>query len=167
MALIVEDGTGVVGADTYCSEEYADAYHEKMGNEAWLDVENKEAMLRRATKYMTQIYRQRWTGLRNSATQSLDWPRYDVPIRDSSSCSYVPSNTVPQEVVDACAELALRASASDLAPDRQRQTKSETVGPMTVVYVDGDAGYVKYRAVDAMLAPYLSGSSMSVPLVRA
>jgi len=78
--LIVEDGSIVPGAESYCSVAAADAYHSGRANATWagLDQATKEANLRKATEYMVSIYRQRWKGLRASINQALDWPRYDV-----------------------------------------------------------------------------------------
>lgn len=45
MALVVEDGTGINGAESYVTLEYLNAYHSARGNSKWDDYldEEKEA----------------------------------------------------------------------------------------------------------------------------
>lgn len=161
MTLIVEDGTGLATAESYCSTAEADAYHTARGREAaWsdLDDEVKEQLLRQAADFMRQLYRQRWKGMRASQRQALDWPRYQVELEDvgfGGYHAYVLPTVVPDEVKNACAELALRAKSGELAPDVKRQVAEKTIGPITTVYTTGAPAYTQYRAIDLMLAPYL------------
>lgn len=159
MSLITEDGSARADAESLCSVAQADTYHAGRANSSWasLTTLEKEASLRRATDYMT-IYRLKWKGVRVSSTQALDWPRYDVRLEDVGFGRYttlVPSNTVPAEVVKATAEMALKAAASELAPDIERVVIEETIGPITTKYAPGAAPYVRYRSVDLLLAALL------------
>jgi DnaT-like ssDNA binding protein len=180
MAIVVEDGTGKADAETYIGVTDADAYHAARANTSWaaLTTPNKEAYLRRAAEYMVQVYRMRWKGTRVKSTQALDWPRawviredfYNTSLTPPDSVDgnfYYPSDEVPTEVVRACAELALKAAAGELAPDLDRPTLSETVGPISVTYAAGSREVVKYRAIDNLLAPLLSGDGNSLKVVRA
>lgn len=174
MALIVEDGTGKPDAESYISVADATAYFAARGNTTWAGLASdtvREQLLRAATDYMLQAYRLRWAGMRVTATQALDWPRRYVPNRDVPNLygpyvTYYDFDTVPVTIGHACAELAVRASVSPLAPDLTAQVKSETVGPISVVYADGARQAPEYRAIDAMLAPFLKGMG-AVPVVRA
>lgn len=166
MALIVEDGTGKADADSYCSLAAASARHTALGNAAWAALANdaaREVALRQATQYMLQTYRSRWAGSRVSSTQALDWPRYDVWVDGFP----ILSDIVPPEVVNACADLALKASAGELAPDVAAPVTEKTVGPITVKYVQGARQTVQYRAVDGLLAPFLTGGGNAIKVVRA
>jgi hypothetical protein len=89
-----------------------------------------------------------------------------VPRRDYGD--YYPSDAVPREVRDACAELALRAAAGELAADQGQQVTERTVGPITTKYAAGSTSARRYRAVDMLLGPLLraSGSGAVVGLVR-
>lgn len=175
MALIVEDGTGKVDAESFVSVAEATTYHTARGNAAWAALANdtiREQLLRKATAYMQQAYRARWQSFRVSTTQALDWPRAWVKIPDApygygSFAAYVPNNVVPLEVRQACAELALTAIAGDLAPALGRTTSRERVGDIDVAYEPGSPEYTRYRAVDLLLAPYLVGSASYAQLVRA
>lgn len=173
MALIVEDGTGRADAEAYVSVAEADTYHLNRGNAVWAPLTGtvKEQLLRKATEYMLGEYGSRWASFRTTSTQALDWPRAWVPLPDApygygSSSAYVPNNIVPGEVKRACAALALIANDGDLAPSLPPTTLKETVGPISVEYDPASVNYTVYRAIDATLKRYLSGSKMNVGLVR-
>lgn len=176
MSILVEDGSIVAGAEAYCTVDYADTYHEKRANTAWgdLDDDAKEAALRKATDYLEQVYRSRWKGSRVSATQPLSWPRgyvYLEPFIRGAGTNYpylVDDDTVPTEVKNACAELALRASSADLSPDLDRGVLREKVGQLEVQYDPMSPQTRRYPTIDRTLAPYLNGGAGGpcVPLVR-
>lgn len=162
MALVVEDGTAKVDAESYISVADADTYHANRANTAWDSVDEKEAALRKATDYMVQMYRDAWKGIRMSAAQALDWPRgnvYATPALASTGGSYpylVADDIVPEEVKRACAELALRAATAPLSPDLAKDIISQTVGPITTVYNASSPQQARYTAIDRMLRPYLA-----------
>jgi len=174
MALTVEDGTVVAGAESYITVAAADTYFSNRGNAAWaaLTTAQKEEALRRATDYMIQAYRSRWKGFRKDGTQALDWPRsfvYLEPFVHGIVGTYpylVADTIVPTEVKNVCAELAVKASAAALAPDLERAVQSETIGPISVTYDGASPEYTRYRAADMLLRPYLTGSGSSAQLVR-
>lgn len=172
MSLIVEDGTGKSDADSYISVDYADTYHAKYGNTSWasLTTENKAVYLRRATDYMVGKYRLRWKGQRTLLTQALDWPRFGVIVEDAKYYTYgsfqIDQNTVPNEIKNACAELALRASIGALFKDQGQKVLSKSVGPISVTYDKDSPAQKRYTQVDAMLGPFLSGSGMTMKLAR-
>ncbi len=171
MALIVEDGTGKADAESYLSVVDATAYHTKMGNkEAWASVGNeaaKEAALRQATNYLRNRYYSMWEGSAIASTQRLDWPRSGVPTRDGSG--EIPSNSVPEDIEAACAELALKTASGDLMPDTNQAVKREKIGPIEVEYDPYSPSSAVYQSIDAMLAPYLlvgAQPGVNVPLMR-
>ncbi|MFD1189749.1 DnaT-like ssDNA-binding protein [Phenylobacterium conjunctum] len=175
MALIVEDGSMVAGAESYCSVTAADTYHSDSGNTAWaaLATAAKEQALRKATRYMLGAYRHRWAGTRKTTTQALDWPRYMVPIRDTptfqgTNLAYVSATIVPTEVIQACADLALtNVTGGALASDLTSRVLREKVGEIEVEYDRGSPQFTVYRSIDMMLRPYLkSGGNGIVGLTR-
>jgi hypothetical protein len=170
MALIVENGTNVAGAESYISVAEADSYHESRGNTDWDSVDDKEAALRKATDYMLSKYRHRWAGFRKTMTQTLDWPRQVVPVKDSSNVwsyiSYYDNSIVPLEVKYACAILALKVVTAELLPDQTQVVLSETVGPITTVYDKNSPQATRYLEIDGMLRPYLKGNGKSVNMIR-
>jgi hypothetical protein len=174
MALIVEDGTGLPNADSYVSVADCDTYLENRGYTTWATLLNaeKENCLRRATDYLVQMYRLRWKGTRAQANQSLDWPRnfveredYTYPTLNGSifigGYFYYPSNVVPEEVVNACCELAFRAGRGELAPDIGRLKRRSKVDVLEVEYEPYSKPYTQYRAIDGALAPLLKGAGNS------
>lgn len=157
MPLIVEDGTGLANAESYVSEAVATTYFADRAIETWLDVENKEAALRRAAQYIDAVYGMRWIGSPLTTTQALDWPRvyyvydYDVPVAQ-------PFATVPLELKHAQCECALRFGlGTNMMPDRARATKSEQVGSIAVTYMDGASEGTTFPFIDALLSKLLSG----------
>jgi hypothetical protein len=118
MALVVEDGSGKTDADSYLSVADCDAYHTNHSASAtWsgASTADKEKALRLATQYLDARYERRFVGVRFSREQSLHWPRSYVQQYDIYTIS---TTTIPQELKDATAELALKQlSDTDLAPD--------------------------------------------------
>ncbi|MES2637355.1 MAG: DnaT-like ssDNA-binding protein [Pseudomonadota bacterium] len=157
MALIVEDGTGLSNADAYISVADALAYHDARGNTNWADITatEQEQAIRRATDFMEQLYRLSWKGRRTTEAQALSWPRYDV-LRDDGYYYYA-SDIVPTEVKNACAELAFKAAGGDLSPDLAQRVIREKIGPLEVEYEKNGVQYTTYRAINNMLAPFLTG----------
>lgn len=166
MALIVENGSIVAGAESYCTVAFADTYHAARGNDAWDNVDNKEAALRKAADYIGQMYRAKWAGTRVSDLQAMDWPRYNVPRIDSAG-SYYASDSVPLEIQKANAEFALKTVEGDLLADADAPVTEETVGPITTRYAAGASQDKKFPAVDRLLAPFISGGGSSIRLIRA
>ena len=166
MSIIVEDGTGKATAESYISVADASTYFTARGVTAWGALATdalREAALRKATDYMTQIFRTRWQGWRTIPTvQALCWPRSGVTIERV----YVDNQSVPTIIKYACAELALKASAADLAPDLTPYKTSVTIGPIKTDYDRNSLPWTRYRAIDNMLLPYLKPGGAMIGLVR-
>jgi hypothetical protein len=168
MALIVEDGTGKSTSESYISVSDASTYFTARAVTAWAALATdaiREAALRKATEYMIAQYRDRWQGYRMyPLVQALCWPRYDVVIEGVS----LDDDVIPEIIKRACCELALRASAADLAPDLKQNKTSITVGPIRTDYDKSSPQAKRYRAIDAMLAPYMrvGSNNVSMGLVR-
>jgi hypothetical protein len=172
MALITEDGTGRSDAESFASVADADTYFGNRGITNWssLVTAEKEQALRRATDYMVQAYRFRWSGCRVRDTQALDWPRYLVPRLDvgiGGTFSYYDSDVVPAEVARACCELAVRAAAGELAADLGPPVVREKVGPLETEYLPGARQSTKYLAVEMLLKPFFNGGPNSMKVSRA
>lgn len=169
MALIVEDGTGKVDAESYGSVDEATDYHAKRGNTAWAaaTLSAQEIALRNATDFMVATLRGSWMGRRSIGNQALDHPRYDL-WRDEYDL--VLFNEVAKEVKHTCFDLALIAlSGKPLMPTVQKRGyKSIKVGPVAVTY-DGDAAQAPaFVAALRRLEPFLTAASGdgTVSLVR-
>lgn len=165
MSIVVEDGAGLPNAEAYISTADADTYHGNRGNTAWAALANpaKEAALRHATDFMSTALR--WSGVRATATQALDWPRAGTELNGFP----IAANVVPAAVARACAELALRATAGSLSPDAEPVVLETTVGPLTTKYAPPAAASAadQYPAVVAMLAGLLASANRNqVNMVR-
>lgn len=177
MALTVETGSGSATADSYISLTDAATRHTNLGNTAWAALASdtvREQCLRRATEYMEGAYRLRWKGYRKTATQALSWPRnfvYLEPFVHGAVGSYpylVSDTIVPNEVKNACADLALKAATVTLAEDLGQAVTSEKIDVIEITYDKNAPAYTEYRAIDMMLATYLkSGGKANVELVAA
>lgn len=175
MALVVESGSGSATADSYISLVDAATRHTNLGNTAWAALASdtvREQYLRRATEYMEGAYRLRWKGYRKTATQALSWPRsfvYLEPFVQGAIGSYpylVSDTTVPNEVKNACADLALKAATVTLAEDLGQSVVREKIDVIEVEYDKNAPAYTQYRAIDMMLATYLkSGGKANIELV--
>lgn len=179
MALIVETGTGATNSESYASVADADLYFSNRAVTVWatLATNIKEASLRKATDYLTQKYRGRWKGARTTLLQALDYPRAYVTLddlmpRDLANFDFIagvyllPNNVVPVEVRNACVELALKAVTSDLNPDLTQGVIREKVDVLEVEYDKYSSQSPRYKAIDNMLSPYLTGSANSHRVVR-
>lgn len=136
--LIVEDGTGVVGADSFASVAEADAYHVAFGNTAWasLPEATKEVLLRTATRYVRLNYQTAFTA----------WPLALYADRLKA-------------LKDATAELAFIARGGSLMPTKSRGKKKIKIGPLEVEYDAEAVSGERFTIVAAILAP------LFVPLV--
>lgn len=80
MLLIAEDGTGVVGANSYATRVQADAYFDNhpFFTEQWFDLEplKKDNLLIAATSQLDNLFN--WHGTPSYREQNLGWPRYGV-----------------------------------------------------------------------------------------
>ncbi len=151
MALTVEDGTGLAGADSYLSlaafKAQMDAWGYVYGAIADADL---EVALRRATDYIDTKFR--YKGNKLTAAQALEFPRSDL--FDWSSYAIT---GVPVRVKRACAELAFKATSTSLHEDLARggMVTSESVGPISVSYSDKAPAGTVFTAAKGFLDPFI------------
>lgn len=160
MSLTVEDGSGLSTADAYVSLTTADAYHSAHGNAAWTGTNAaKEAAIVEATAWIDRTYRGRWTGQRRIDTQSLAWPRRYGSDEDGYEIAY---SSVPTAVVNATCEAALKIiGGTTLDPDTERggRIKSESVGSLSVTYMDGAPSGTQFVKIDRILSGLITSKS--------
>ena len=165
MSLITETGTGSATGESFCSVADSLAYHAARGNATWATIttEQQEQALRRATDYMEAVYSQRWAGTRTTSVQALSWPRYNVFVNGFVTLS----SSIPRAVINACSELALRASTGELLSDSTQQKTRTKVDVLEVEFDKYSPQSTQYLAITALLAPYFeSGSGVEVKVVR-
>lgn len=158
MALIVEDGTGVAGANSMASVAQADAYFAARGETFWsaLDEGEKESALINASSSLADSTRYPFKGSKTYGyAQRQPWPRSGAVERHGEA---IPNNAMPYQVQDATCYLAGQSSQGvDLSPALARggQVKQKTVGPLTTVYADNAPTGTIYQAAYGLLASLL------------
>lgn len=161
MAFVAEDGSGLEGANSLASVEYADEYFKDRMNTAWaaLTTEAKQAALLRATAYVAGQYK--FKGHRRDPKQGTPFPRIGV----TDPAGNVPQG-VPRCVQDVTCELAVRAAANPLIQDptvdeggRPVKMKQLRAGPLHKTIEYAGPGEIiemsRYPAVDALMCQWL------------
>lgn len=153
MAITVEDGSGVTGADSYISVAEARAFALKRGVTLSAVDADVEVLLHKAMDYLLPL-EDELKGFRVDAVQPLAWPRYDVVINDY----LIDSDVIPQQLKDAQAQLAIEAVATDLQPSGDgRDVIRKKLDVLETEWAPGSGGYAQptFRKVDGFLRPLL------------
>lgn len=160
--------TIVVGTDTYLSVIDADTYWSNRNDSVWsaASTAEKEAALREATKYVDGAFN--FIGYQ-VVTNVLAWPRDAAQVTQGNFAGVVYTNTtIPQQIKDAVAELALEALSARLAPtlDRGGAVKREKVDVIEVEYMDFAPSGKVYVFVSMLLKPLTVGTKTTRKLTR-
>jgi hypothetical protein len=146
MAIIVEDGTGVVGANSYVSVAELEAFAAARGITI---VGDPETLLIRAMDYIETLD---YCGRKLNSVQSLQWPRYGVWV---DGYPYA-VNTIPTELKNALMQTALSIDAGvDPLSTIPRVIHSASVGPMSVTYQDG-SNTETIRSINAYISKLIA-----------
>lgn len=167
MALVIENGSGVAGADSYATAAQLADRAAAYGWTLPLDVGAQEVLLRRAAVQMNAL---NWKGRRVSASQPLAWPRTGVELDGES----LPGTLIPGPIQYGQMALAAEIHADDLDPPELRQgpVKREKVDVLEVEYaVAVNSGRLLRAAPDrpssVQFADYLTRRGLYVPAIRA
>lgn len=162
MALTVETGAGISGADSYASQAAITAYWALRPHDAnaaiWaaLSTDEMDGAAREATSYLDAVYGQRFRGKRAGYVQGLEHPRTEAYDDDG-----FPLPALPPQLVSAVCELSVRASASRLIADSEqagvvKRIRSKVdVLEEEIEYAYGGQDYPRYGFVDRLLEPIL------------
>ena len=186
MAFVVEDGTGIAGANALATVAFVKDYLAERGRAVAGGITDPmiEQWIIRATDYVTRRFGTSFSGTITTLTQSLPYPRTGVTALGRP----VGANEIPLMLRQAIAEYADRvrvlgelmpdppapfdrtgASGATIAGGGVVAAKSEKVGPLSesVEYETGRAtgtsapgtGVIPaYPAVDTLIQPLLLGS---------
>lgn len=115
MALIVEDGTGIIYANTYVTVDYTSDYHTLRQNPEWAagTTAAQEAALVIATEYIEGKYGPRFRGVQ-ATVSGLSFPRVDYSAYYDNA---TPILGLPKDLKMATAEYALLDLKGELYPD--------------------------------------------------
>lgn len=135
MALIIETGAGIAGADSYGTRAAYIAFALSWHGEVIPDTEAADPPMRRAAAYMNSLS---WKGTRTyGRAQSLAWPRTGV--LDCESHEIGP-NEIPNDLIYAQFELARAEAASPgvLNPALSRSTATVIREKVDVIEIEYD-----------------------------
>ena len=154
MALVVEDGSIVPGANAYVDLASVRAYALARGIVLPVDDDECSVLVIKATDYL-ESKRCLYQGWRVTSLQDLSWPRSNIFIYGED----FPPNAIPGLLTNAQMALTVIANSGvDLLPliDSSRFVTKEKVGPIATEYSDPakyDLVGPVFTAVDAMLKP--------------
>jgi len=169
MALVVEDGSIVTGANTYASLATVTAYHVARGNSTWLasDADSEPAILR-AMDYIESLT---WLGMAYSGPvggvgyQPLQWPRVDVYVGGFE----LAHDEIPPKVISALCEAALvelvTPGALSVALERGGAVIREKVDVIETEYASGAPAVTVYQTIRQHLRGLVAGGN-AIQLVR-
>lgn len=161
MTIIVEDGSGINGAETYHDRAFFDDFVDAwgLGDSSGITESNYEAAARRGTLVFDSVYAVRFAGYSVSNSQSLCFPM--LGLLDTRNYGLPP---LPIQVKQAAAALTWYESQNPMSllptvtPGKAK--KSVVAGPVEVVYdlTAGGAGYLAgvrpiLAIVEAILGP--------------
>lgn len=149
--IVVEDGSGVVGANSYISTAFVDAYAALRGNSTWATytAAQKAAACIVASQYLDAT--QTWVGVQGAYAQGMQWPRNEA--FDTKRLLDVPTNVVPPDLMNCAADLATKvASGTTLFEDLERggMIKSESVSGLSTTYMDNAPPTTVYGIVTSL-----------------
>lgn len=153
MAIVVEDGSVVTGANSYVTEAELSAYATARGVTLTGDTEE---LLIRAMDYVESLG---FIGIKLTDTQPLQWPRADV-ILDSY---YVNVDTIPDELKNGLMQVAMAIDAGeDPLADIPKEIASASVGSVSVTYATGSSATTTVRKINAQLYKLLANGTGGV-----
>jgi hypothetical protein len=150
--------------DYYGSLTGANTYHSARGNTTWTGADGvKETALLRGSEYIDQAYRQSFPGYKTGLREQLrEWPRVDAYDDEGN---YIPSDEVPDEVINASYEAALRelvdpgSMLPDYTPGQQERRVKVDVIEVEYTAPHGIQSVLPISStINGILAPVLTGS---------
>lgn len=163
MALVIETGAVVPGAESFATAAELVVYAANFGRVIPVDEVAQEALLRRAALEMDA---KPWKGQAVSRDQALAWPRYNV----CRNGFVLPSDAIPAQIKAGQMALATEIHADDLSPPEQRlgAISREKVGPLETEYATASPITSKPASVRQSYAQFsgLLQSSSQVSLSR-
>lgn len=155
--IVVEDGTGVIGANSYVSVAEFQAW---LADRGYVITGDPSELLIRAMDYIESL---NYWGSPVICEQDLSWPRAWVPME---GCCYFNSNEIPQALKTAQMQVARSIDVGiDPLSTLPRLVSSVTVGPISVTYEKGsDAPII--RSSSAYLSKLVRSSFQSFSVSR-
>lgn len=149
MALIIEDGSIVAGANSYVSVAEIRAYSEQRGIDLPAEDSSVEIMAVNAFDYV-ESFQSQFPGYPTSDVQRTAWPRTGVVI----NCRTLPSNEIPWQLKEAQCQATGEAFSADLMPNPGQVVKREKIDVLETEYADSasDSSFTpSFPKVDRLL----------------
>ena len=163
MALVIESGGVVTGADSFATAAELVTYAENFGKTIPVEVPAQEALLRRAALQMDAMP---WKGRAVNRDQALAWPRAEVKRQGW----VLRLDEIPPQIKAGQMALAAEIHADDLvAPETKTgAVVSETVGPISTTFAVASKSVSRPAATRQSYAQFtgLLESSNQINLVR-
>lgn len=184
IAIVVEDGSGVAGANSYVSIADMVAYALQRGVVLTAD-DTTAAMLIQASDYL-EARGPEYQGYPTTDTQDLQWPRQDVFFTNTAAAAAAgvnvgvswnnmlvidntppfPNNAIPKQLISAQKMLVMAVNQGIVLMPNIQATDyviSESVGPIKTTYSDPTKSGIlpMFSGVDLVLAPLFNVSNVS------
>ena len=153
MALVIEDGSGVAGANSYIDVATARAFASARGLSLPVADADVEVLLIKAMDFI-ESFRAEFQGLKTLAENPLQWPRTGATLDGYG----LTDDTIPTILASAQAQLAADGNLQDLMPTGSgREVVMEKVDVVAVQYADsGNANpQPVFTKAEALLKPLL------------
>ena len=162
--MTVETGSASSTANSYCSLDNADTYHEKRLHKSdWTSAsdDNKEIALMWATRLLDEQVD--WYGSKHTTSQALRWPRSGVLMIDGDE--FITSTEIPEWLYEATAEYARHLIIQDRQHDPDTAGfKRIKAGSLDITIDKRDRIGHMPASVWSMIKPY--GTRLKNPLRR-
>lgn len=154
-ALIIEDGSCVENANSYCSIEFADKYMYSRNRLEWasLDDEVKKKCLIIGTDYIDKLYK--WYGRRKYRQQELAFPRVELIDDDGFFVDDIPLNL--KKAVCEAAYLNRNTETLFATKEVEGAIKRQKVDSLEVEYFQSESSKVDYSSIYDVLNSLLYG----------
>ena len=157
MAIIVEDGSIVAGANSYQTEAQLVTYAATRGVTL---TETEEILLIKANDYLETL---NYKGDKYTKGQDLQWPRSNVQIDGF----IIDVDEIPNDLIIAQLSLCLEIdSGNDPLAAVDRATKMEKVDVIEVEYMEGTRDTVYLPSVQRYLDKLVNGGSGGLGVVQ-
>ena len=148
MAILIEDGTIIAGANSYVTAAYLETYAGSMGETFTIDA---EVLINKSALYVESLNHK---GRKLTKAQSMQYPRSGVVIDGFA----VLTTEIPTLLKTLQCEVAIAINAgNDPLSTIDRAVKREKVGPIEIEYADNAAPFAYNRRITALERQLVGG----------
>lgn len=160
MALIIEDGSGVPGANSYASLTEIKEYATARGLELPAQDDDIELLTIQAVDFVDS-HEYQFQGDRTHLEQELAFPRTGVVLFGNE----IDPESIPNQLKKAQCQATVDAYTEDLMPNLTRQAKREKVDVIEVEYAESSVATPSFTKLTSLIRPLLKSSGV-VQVIR-